>query len=67
MKVLVNRFRPLLEDLISPFQCSFIPGRRATDNVVIVQEMMHSLEGKKGKRGLKLIWKKHMTESNGTS
>lgn len=39
-KVLVNRLRPLLGELISPFQAL---DKRASDNV---QEMIHSLEAK---------------------
>ena len=34
-KVLVNRLRPYLEKIISPFQSSFLPGRGTTDNVII--------------------------------
>ncbi|XP_028121413.1 uncharacterized protein LOC114318678 [Camellia sinensis] len=35
-KILVIRVWPLLTKLISPFQGSFIPGRQATDNIVLV-------------------------------
>ena len=34
-KVLVNRIRPLLSDLVGPFQSSFIPGRGTCDNAII--------------------------------
>ncbi|XP_028071512.1 uncharacterized protein LOC114273895 [Camellia sinensis] len=54
-KILVARLRPLLEDLISPLQASFILGRRGVDNVVIVQEVVHSFKGKKGRIGNMLI------------
>jgi hypothetical protein len=34
-KCIVNRLRPLLQDLISPNQSAFIPGRMITDNALI--------------------------------
>lgn len=43
-KLLVHKFRPLLCSLISPFQSSFLPGRRISDNIVVTQgilEYMH--------------------------
>lgn len=42
-KIIVARLRPLLGELISPLQIAFVPGRRGTDNVIIVQELIHSL------------------------
>lgn len=42
-KVLVNRFRPLLVDLVSPFQGSFISGQGTKDNIILAQEVMHTL------------------------
>ena len=35
-KVIVARLRPLLDQVISPFQTAFIPGRRGTDNAILV-------------------------------
>jgi hypothetical protein len=37
-KCLVNRLRPLLDDLIEPTQSAFIPGRLITDNALIAFE-----------------------------
>lgn len=48
-KVLVNRIRPFLSDLMSPLQCNFILGRAATDNIVIAQEIMHIIRKSKRK------------------
>ena len=39
-KVLANRLRGLLENLISPLQLAFIPGRVMTDNVILAQEIV---------------------------
>ena len=35
-KILVGRIRPLLDQLISPCQTAFVPGRRGVDNVIVV-------------------------------
>lgn len=42
-KVLVQRLRPYLDDLIGPLQSSFIPGRSTTDNAILAQEMVHHM------------------------
>ena len=34
-KIIVARVRPLLDNLISPFQSAFVPGRKGVDNVII--------------------------------
>jgi hypothetical protein len=41
-KLLENRIKPLLENLISPMQGGFFKGRHILDNVIQVQEAMHS-------------------------
>jgi hypothetical protein len=40
-KCLVNRLRPLLEEVISPTQSAFIPCRMITDNALIAFECLH--------------------------
>ena len=35
-KVIVARLRLLLDQVISPFQTAFVPGRRGTDNAILV-------------------------------
>lgn len=35
-KMIVNRLKPILPDIISPVQASFIPDRQIIDNVVVV-------------------------------
>ena len=50
-KVLVNRLRPFLNNLIGPFQGSFIPGRGTVDNVVLAQEAIHYMNKTKVKKG----------------
>lgn len=47
-KAIVNRINPLLPIVTSNTQTSFVPGRQITDNIVIVQEVIHYV--KKTKR-----------------
>jgi hypothetical protein len=42
-KCMVNRLRPILQDIIAPTQSAFIPGRLITDNVLIAFECLHAL------------------------
>ena len=41
-KLLANRIKQLLEKLISPKQGGFVKGRHILDNVILVQEIIHS-------------------------
>lgn len=54
-KVLVNRMRPIMSKLVGPFQNSFLPGRSTMDNVILNQEIMHSMRHKKGRKGYMMI------------
>lgn len=50
-KVIAIRMKPLMSELTGPNQASFIPGRHTTDNILMVQEVVHSLRKKRGKKG----------------
>lgn len=50
-KVLARRLRQIMEVLVSPCQCSFIPHRQSGDNIVIAQEVIHSMKNRKGAVG----------------
>jgi hypothetical protein len=50
-KILVFRLKPFLHDLVHPLQASFVPGRKASDNVIMVQEIVHSMITSRSKVG----------------
>jgi hypothetical protein len=54
-KVLVNRLKPYLSDVVHPLQASFVPGRKASDNVILVQEIIHSMTLSRSKIGTMAI------------
>uniref|UniRef100_A0A803PAA5 Reverse transcriptase n=1 Tax=Cannabis sativa TaxID=3483 RepID=A0A803PAA5_CANSA len=54
-KILSNRLRPLMEDLVSPFQSAFIPGRWIAESSILTQELVHKIRQKRGRGGLMAI------------
>ena len=50
-KCIVNKLKRVLSNLISPMQSNFVPGRQITDNVIIMQEVIHSMRRKTGATG----------------
>lgn len=54
-EVIANRLKPLLNDIISPTQCSYILRRHSSNNVIIAQEVIHSMINKKGQKGFVTI------------
>ncbi|GAU21723.1 hypothetical protein TSUD_328480 [Trifolium subterraneum] len=50
-KIMVNRLRPFLTQIIGPYQGNFLPGRGTTDNDIILQEAIHTMRKSKRKKG----------------
>lgn len=50
-KVVVNLLKGVLGDLIASNQASFVPRRQGIDNVIICQEIIHTMRYTKSKRG----------------
>ncbi|KAF7844563.1 reverse transcriptase [Senna tora] len=47
-KILVNRIKPLLPNIIVENQGAFVKGKKAIDNVIIAQEVIYSFKKKRG-------------------
>lgn len=54
-KVIVGRLKTILPYIISPNQASFVPGRYIRDNIIIAQEIIHSMRIMKAKKGFMTI------------
>lgn len=50
-KVLVHIIRPILCNLIGPFQSSFLPGRGTSNNAIVLQEIVYAVKKSKKKKG----------------
>lgn len=55
-KIIVSRIRPLMQNLISPNQVSYVPGRNISDNIMVAQEMLYKFKKSTGKNGF-FAWK----------
>ena len=51
---MVNRLKPLMNSLISPFQNVFIQGRNISNNILLTHEIMDIMRKKKGRK--KRVW-----------
>ncbi|KAH9666673.1 reverse transcriptase domain-containing protein [Citrus sinensis] len=54
-KIVVNILKGILLELIGPMQTSFVPGRHITENIIIAQEVIHTMRRKSRKIGQMLI------------
>ncbi|KAA3488942.1 reverse transcriptase [Gossypium australe] len=50
IKVIANIFKMVFPNFISPEQAGFIVGKNISDNVIIAQEVIHSMRSKKARR-----------------
>ena len=44
-----------LAEIINPCQAGFVPGRRTSDNIILVQEIIRTLRYRRGKTGYVVI------------
>lgn len=51
IKTLINHLHSILPKLISQYQASFIAGRSTSNNIIVAQELIHSLSNRKSKKG----------------
>jgi hypothetical protein len=49
---MVNRLKPLFQNIISPNQSVFLQGRSIQDNSILAHEIFHSMKKKRGSGGL---------------
>ncbi|XP_061349159.1 uncharacterized protein LOC133294495 [Gastrolobium bilobum] len=49
-KIIVDRLKLTMENLVSPYQASFVPNRQLQDNIIVAKELVHSMGRVKGKK-----------------
>lgn len=54
-RIIVDRLKETLKQLISPCQKSFVPGKQGLDNAILCQEMIHSMRYTKAKKRAAII------------
>lgn len=62
-KVMANRLKPLLEQLISIEQAAFVSGRQIQDNVLVVHEVLHQFKTRHRKRHFQALLKTDMQKA----
>ncbi|XP_019200243.1 PREDICTED: uncharacterized protein LOC109193865 [Ipomoea nil] len=49
-KTITNRLKSILPRMVVPFQSSFVPGRQISDNVIMYQEILHTMRESRGNK-----------------
>ena len=62
-KCMVNRLRPILQDVIAPNQSAFIPGRQITENELIAFECIHSIQKSNVRKGKFCAYKLYLAKA----
>ena len=50
-RILMQCLKPYMAEIINPCQAGFVPGRRTSDNIILVQEVIRTLRYRKGRTG----------------
>ena len=50
-RILVQRLKPYMAEIINPCQAGFVPRRRTSDNIILVQEVIRTLRYRRGRTG----------------
>ena len=45
-RIIVQRLKPYIAKVINPCQGGFMPGRRTSDNIILVQEVIRTLKSR---------------------
>ena len=62
-KLLVNRIRLVLSQIISPFQSAFVPGRWFAENTILAHEVVNTIKKKRKGKGALLGLKIDMNKA----
>ncbi len=62
-KILVNRMKLILPNVIADSQSAFVPGRMITDNVIITFESLHYLKNLRGGKNAQIVAKFDMSKA----
>ena len=50
-RILVQRLKPYMVEIINPCQAGFVSGHRTSDNIILVQEVIRTLRYRRGRTG----------------
>ena len=54
-KILASRIKEVMNKLVNQAQSSFVPRRQAIDNILVAQEVVHTMRNKKGRNGFMAV------------
>lgn len=54
-KIIAQRMRVIMPYVVSDNQSNFIPGRSTVDNILVMQELIHSFKQLKGRKGYMIL------------
>ena len=46
-RIIVQRLKPYMAEIINPCQAGFVPGRRTSDNIILVQKVIRTLKNRR--------------------